>query len=482
MQEIMNRIGGRRGSISCPFFGIFLRKEYLISMSRESVSLNQIYLKETPLRLFFRAAVPGAVSMLASSLYQLFDGIFVGRFLGETAFAAVNLVMPFVILAFSVADLIGVGSSVPISIALGRGEDEQANNYFTCACVLIALSGVAIAIVFYPLAPVVVQAMGAEGELVSYAVTYMRVYALCMPFASFIFAMDNYLRICGKTRGSMMMNIAMSLLSFALEYIFLAKLKLGVAGAAFGACFGMITPVAMVVTLFARGKMQLRFIKPKFSLALIKQIGANGTPTFLSNAAARMTSIVMNIVLLRMGGQNAVSIYGVLMYADGIVQPFLYGMCDSLQPAISYNFGARESKRAKAIAKCCVVCAAAICAVGAAGVSLIPNQIAELFLSGSSQELLDMTAHALRLFSLTYITRWVGFIVQSLLVALDRPLPASILSVCNALVFPMLALALLWSLELDGLWLNTPVTCGLVAVLAVGLLMRYRGRLFEREE
>ena len=84
-----------------------------------------LFAKTPPLKLFFIAALPGAVSMLASALYQTFDGVFVGHFLGSTAFAAVNLAMPFVIINFSLADLIGVGSAVPISVCLGQKKKKK---------------------------------------------------------------------------------------------------------------------------------------------------------------------------------------------------------------------------------------------------------------------------------------------------------------------------------------------------------------------
>ena len=103
-----------------------------------------LFARTSPLKLFFLASLPGAISMLASALYQTFDGVFVGQFLGETAFAALNLAMPFVIINFSLADLIGVGSSVPISVSLGRKEEHQANNIFTCACLMIVGTGVLI--------------------------------------------------------------------------------------------------------------------------------------------------------------------------------------------------------------------------------------------------------------------------------------------------------------------------------------------------
>ncbi len=177
------------------------------------MNTHTLFAKTPPVKLFFFAAIPGAVSMLASALYQLIDGIFVGQILGDTAFAALNLAMPFVIINFSLADLIGVGSSIPISISLGKKQDEEANNIFTCACLMIVAAGAAVGSLLFVLAPALIRFMGAEGEFATLAVQYLRVYALCSPVTTIIFAMDNYLRICGKVRSSMMLNIVMSVLS-----------------------------------------------------------------------------------------------------------------------------------------------------------------------------------------------------------------------------------------------------------------------------
>lgn len=160
-----------------------------------------LFSRTAPLKLFFLAAIPGAVSMLASALYQTVDGVFVGHFLGSTAFAAVNLAMPFVIINFSLADLIGVGAAVPISICLGRQEKEEANNIFTCAVLMIVGTGVLIGAALFLSAPLVIRLMGADGEFAELAVQYMQVYALCSPVTTIVFAMDNFLRICGFIRG-----------------------------------------------------------------------------------------------------------------------------------------------------------------------------------------------------------------------------------------------------------------------------------------
>ena len=162
-----------------------------------------LFLNTSPTRLFLKAALPGSVGMLASSLYQLLDGIFVGQILGNEAFAALNLVMPFVIINFAISDLIGVGSAVPISVRLGEKRPEEANNIFTIACLLIFGQGIVVGGALYFLAPTLLGLMGAEGALAAMAVQYLRVYAVCSPIVGCVFASDNFLRICGQIRTSM---------------------------------------------------------------------------------------------------------------------------------------------------------------------------------------------------------------------------------------------------------------------------------------
>ena len=140
-----------------------------------------LFANTPPGRLFFMAALPGSIGMLASALYQLIDGILVGQVLGEAAFAAINLAMPFVIINFALADLVGVGSSVPIAVRLGQGDERAANNIFTCACLLIVGTGALLGAALFLAAPLLMALMGAEGELASLATLYLRVYALFSP-------------------------------------------------------------------------------------------------------------------------------------------------------------------------------------------------------------------------------------------------------------------------------------------------------------
>ena len=405
---------------------------------------KELFSKTPPTRLFLRAGLPGCAGMLASALYQLIDGIFVGRILGDTAFAALNLAMPFVIINFALADLIGVGSAVPISVRLGEGEEEKANNIFTCACLMIVAAGILIGGILFASAPAFISLMGAGGALHDQAVQYLRVYAICSPVTTIIFAVDNYLRICGKIQGSMILNIFMSVLSVVLEFTFLYVFRWGIWGAALATCSG---------------------------IKMIRQIVSCGAPSFLNNIAGRITSILMNTVLLQMGGERAVSVYGILMFADGVVQPLLYGLCDSLQPAVGYNWGAGNLSRVKAIEKRCFLASAVLAMIAAVIIFSFPEMVTRLFMGDTDEATMTMAITALGIFSMTYLTRWFSFATQSFMSAIERPLQASFISVGTALVFPVFLIVALWSLELQGLWLNFPLTSLLAAILSGVILL-----------
>lgn len=430
-----------------------------------------------PLKLFFFASVPGAVSMLASALYQTIDGVLVGQFLGATAFAAINLAMPFVIINFSLADLIGVGAAVPIAICLGRKETGEACNIFTCACLMIVGTGFIIGGALFAAAPGLMELMGADGEFAALATQYLQVYAVCSPVTTIVFAADNFLRICGFIRGSMFLNLLMSVLSAILEFIFLGVFRWGVWGASLATCIGMLVCAVIAFIPFFSGKAILRFCRPHFHIEMVKKIIVCGSPNFLNNIAGRITSILMNAILVRLGGEMAVSVYGVLMFVDGFVQPLLYGMCDSLQPAVGYNWGAGKFSRVRAIEKCCFVASGVVSLASAAAITLFPEEITGLFIADAGAQTTALSVSALYLFSITYVTRWFSFAAQSYMLAVEKPVAASLISVSTALFFPVVLIGALWPLGLTGIWLNFPATALLAAVLSLVILLKLRREL-----
>ena len=438
---------------------------------------RELYLNTRPGRLFLKTAVPGGISMLASSMYQIFDSIFVGKFIGTTAFAALGLAFPLIIINFALSDLVGIGSSVPISIMLGRKDDDEANNYFTCACLWVVVTGILSGTLMYLIAPTYMAWMGATGELLRVGARYIRVYAMFSPFVPILYSLDNFLRVAGRPNVSMWLNIAMSIGTVLFESILILGLDMGIDGAAIGACSAMSICVITGMSMFARGKMQMKFVRPRFSRAMMAQIYKNGFPVFLTNVSGRIFSMVINVLLLRFGGEGAVAVYGLAIVVCSLVEMMLYGVIDSVQPALGYNYGAGRIDRVKSIEQYVMLGSLLISLVMGGLIVWIPQLLARPFLEDLS--LLPLAVTVLRISCVSYLFKWLSQSIQSLFMALERPLPSMIISVCNVSAFPLLLIPVLLPWELTGLWWNFPITSLLTTLLALCLIYIYRKKLFQ---
>ena len=443
----------------------------------------------SPWKLFFTVALPGMVSMFAMSIYSIFEGIFIGQKLGEAAFAAVNIAMPIVMINFSIADLVGVGASVPISIALGKKDEKSANNIFSCSIILILIASVIMGTIMFFAAEPLARFMGADDTLLRTSAKYIRTYAITSPLTTIFFAMDNYLRISGYIKTSMFINVFSNAVTIGLLVFFLIGCDMDVAGSALACSVSLCLCAFLAMIPFVRGKALLKFRKPKFTLDILKEIGACGSPTFLSNIAGRVTSILMNISLMALGakalgeggGTTAVAAYSVLMYASDLCWPLLYGIADSLAPALGYNWGAKNYSRVKSIAKRAYIGTAIVGFVSTSLLFFLPGTIASWFVKAEDIKLLEISTHAIRLFCFAYLFRWIAVTTQSYFTAIEKPLQATIMSVAVAFVFPVVLLGAFWSFGLDGIWFNFVGVNALAAALSVFLLVRLMKEIKKKE-
>ena len=441
---------------------------------------EEMYASMKPWRLFFVVALPGMISMFAMSVYSIIEGAFIGQVLGEGAFAAVNIAMPLVMINFSLADLVGVGASVPISIALGKKDNKTANNVFSCSVIMIFISSVIMGTVMFFAAEPLCRMMGADDALLDTSMRYLRTYALCSPLTTIFFAMDNYLRISGYVKTSMAINIFSNVATLGFLTLFLIGFHMDVAGSALATSISMCLCSIVAMIPFLRRKTLLQFTKPSFNKAMFKEIVACGSPIFLNNVAGRVTSILMNISLMALGvkafgengGTTAVAVYAVLMYASDLCWPLLYGISDSLSPAIGYNWGAESYDRVKKIVKCAYIGTAAVGLVSTAILFFLPDTVASWFVKAEDALLLAESTRAIRIFCFAYLFRWFGVTTQGFLSAIEKPIMATVMSVATALVFPVVLLGALWSFGLDGVWANFVGVNLFTAVLGIILLLR----------
>ena len=433
--------------------------------------------KMQPTKLFIKCAIPATLSMIFSGIYSIADGIFVGRCIGADALAAVNLVMPLIMISFALAEMIAVGSSVQIAMLLGQKEKELADRTFSvCIKVILGIS-VIIGLIFFFLSKPILMLMGTEGMALQYSIEYIRVYAVFSPLIIVYFAADNYLRICGKQNYSMALNIATSVLNIVLDFLLLVVWKQGVWAAAFTSCISMALGTVMALCPFFRNKLELKFVKGWISAKHFVKLVANGSSEFFANIASSIFSFVLNIVLLSIGGATAVAAMSVVMYVESIASMMISGMSDSMQPAISYCHGAGLKKRVYALEKRVLVSAAVLSLTACLLLRYGGAWVVPFFVKPGETELLTLSIHAMSLYALSYLVNWVDGCLSGYLTALGQAGRSSIVSIMGTLVLPLVGLAVLAPpLGLDGVCLMPLFAGVLSAVLSLVLVLTIKNK------
>ncbi|MBF7049370.1 MATE family efflux transporter, partial [Campylobacter volucris] len=313
--------------------------------------MHNFYTSSNPTKLFFKCALPNMASAAFIYLYIIIDGIFVGRYLGVDALAAMNLVMPFIMINFALADMIAIGSSVQISINLGKGKIEQARRIFSFCLLLIFIISCFMGILGFFLANSLSKLMGASEHIQILSTQYMQIFALFAPATMLSFALDNYLRICGKTFYSMMVNIIIALSNIILDWLFIVVFGWGLFSAALAICIGMFLGTILGFIPFIFKNLILKFKKPLINFNILKSILYNGSSEFFSNISSSIYTILANAILLKIAGNNALAAFSIILYLSTFIGVLIVSMCDAMQPAISYNYGCKNLKRIKDIFK-----------------------------------------------------------------------------------------------------------------------------------
>ena len=438
---------------------------------------SEVFEKLSPTKLFFRASIPSMITMAFGALYQIFDGLFVGRFIGEDALAAVNLVMPIIMIVFGFSNLIATGASVRISVLLGEKKREEASQVFTFTLKVIFLISCIVGISGYVFAEPFVRflAPGATEKAIEYGVTYTQIYSAFAPLMLIYHATDNYLRVCGKERLSMWLNILTQGVNILLDVILIAFLGQGIWAAAFTSCLAMAIGSVITLLLFSKRRMDLYYAKGRGEKRVLLRILANGSSEFFSSVSMSIMSIVFNFFLLRYGSTTAVAAFSVIMYVDSIVGMLVFSMADSLQPAISYSYGAGRMDRVRAIFRRVILGAIVLSTISLLFMMFIGQYVAPLFVKPEDSALLSASIIGMKLFSLSYLTGWVDMCFSSYFTALERPMRSMLTSFFGTLVFPIGALFIMTQLlELNGVWLSAFVSCTLSAIFTVILYMTMR--------
>ena len=443
---------------------------------------SEIFEKLPPTKLFFRCAIPSMITMVFGALYQIADGLFVGRFIGGDALAAVNLIMPIIMIVFGFSNLIATGASVRISVLLGEKNREEASKVFTYTLKIIFFISCFLGVLGLLFAESFVRflAPGATEQAIKYGITYTRVYAAFAPLMLIYHATDNYLRVCGKEKLSMWLSIGTQAFNIALDVILIVFLGQGVWAAAFTSCLAMALGSAISLCVFRKKRIDLYYVRGRIKKTVFMRIIANGSSEFFSSISMSIMSIVFNFFLLKYGGTTGVAAFSVIMYVDSIAGMLLFGMADAQQPAISYCYGAGLISKVKSLFKCVVWGGVTLSALALIFMMFLGQYVAPLFVKPEDTELLSVSIIGMKLFSLSYLTGWIDMCFSSYFTALERPARSMLVSLFGTLIFPISALFIMTPfLKLNGVWLSVLVSCTLSAIFT---LILYFTLKFDKKE
>ena len=425
-----------------------------------------------PKKLFVKLAIPSLISMLFSSIYMICDGIFVGKIIGSKGLAAINLVFPIIMIVFAVSDMIASGASVKIGIKLGEKNEKEASNIFTIAVLLSLIINIIFMIISLIFSKDIIFILIKDKELATLSYKFAYVFILALPFIAPFFALDNYLRLCGKANMSMWINIAVSILNVILDAILIGYFKLGIEYAALCSALSMFIGTLIFLYPFIMKKVTLRFTKPKVNIKEILYIIYNGSSEFFSNISNSIMSIITNGFLLYYSGPVGVAAYSIVMYIDALISPVLFGMIGSIQPVISYNYGAKDYKRITEFFKITCIVGFIISIVTMIIIFIFPDFLVGLFSSKSDVDIIQMGKIALLLSAPSYLFNWFTMTVGSFLTGLEKATESIVVMLLESVIVPLiLIVALTKTIGVYGIFL-VPSIGGFISIAIAFILWR----------
>ena len=400
-----------------------------------------------------RFVFPSIIMMIFTSIYGVVDGLFVSNFAGKTAFASINLVMPFVMILGGIGFMIGTGGTALVSKVLGEGKKEKANKIFTMMIIFTLLLGALLSVIGVFSMPWVADFLGATEEMMADCILYGRIvtgftvaFMLQNVFQSFLIAAE-------KPKLGLLATVLAGVTNMALDAIFIIVFKWGVAGAAIATglsqCVGGIFPLIY----FSRDNSSLlRLTNTKLEIKPILNACGNGSSELMSNISSSVVSMIYNFQLMKYVGEDGVSAYGVLMYVQFIFVAIYIGYAIGCAPITGYHFGAQNHGELKNMLRKSAFLSAISGIVLTILAIVLSSPLAKLFV-GYDEELYELTRHAFSLFAYSFLLAGFNIFTSSFFTALNNGAVSAAISFMRTLIFQTSSVLILpIFLGVDGIW------------------------------
>ncbi|MBO5938231.1 MAG: MATE family efflux transporter [Clostridia bacterium] len=401
-----------------------------------------------------RFVLPSIVMMIFTSIYGVVDGLFVSNFVGKTPFAAVNLIMPFLMLFGALGFMLGAGGSAIVAKHLGEGERERAVSVFSMLTCVTVGCGILLTIVgLFAIRPVAVL-LGATGEMLEYCVSYGRIILLAMSAFMLQNLFQSFLVTAERPQFGLYVTVAAGVTNIVLDFLFIAVFSWGVVGAAAATAISQAVGglVPLVYFLHPKNKSLLRLRKPTFDGHALLHACTNGSSELMTNLSLSLANMLYNYQLMRMVGEDGIAAFGVVMYVSFIFITVFIGYSIGSAPIISYHYGAKNCEELKGLFRKSLVLMSVFGAAMVTLAVLLAKPFSSFFV-GYDEELLALTTRGFILYSLSYLVLGVNIFASSFFTALGNGGVSAILSFLRLFVFQVVTLLVFpIFLGVDGIW------------------------------
>lgn len=408
-------------------------------------------------KIFFRYLIPAILANMVTSIYVLADTIIIGKGIGTLAMAALNIVLPLFNIFFGNGLLFGVGGSVLMSIARGRGDQKLGECYFTLAVILNAITCVLYTVLLLVFTKPIVRFLGATDVTMPYILDYAPYVIAGLSAFSFSSLLQTFVRNDGAPKLSMFAVISGGVLNVILDLIFVFPLQMGMAGAAMASVLGSACTVCILLFHFRSKANGLRFSLQAFSFSCIGKILQNGFTSFLVEITSGIVMFIFNIEILKCAGDIGVSMYGIICNTVIIVTCLCNGINQAAQPILSTNYGAGLAQRIGQVRRLGIKTALCICSIPAILGLLVPNLFTYIFLE-PNDEILAMSPIAIRTYFIGFFVMGINMFVVGYFQSISKPYLSLIVCLARGCVLSIIFVAVLAPLfGIIGIWASVPL-------------------------
>lgn len=425
----------------------------------------------------FRFVLPSIVMMVFTSIYGVVDGLFVSNFAGKTAFASINLIMPFLIILGAIGFMLGTGGTALVSRVLGEGDKERANKYFSMITLFGILLGVILTVVgVLAMRPMAIL-LGATEAMVDDCVLYGRIVVCFLTSFMLQNMFQSFLIAAERPKFGLLITLAAGVTNMVLDALFVGVFRWGIAGAAIATGISQTVGgvVPLMYFLFSKSS-PLRLRWTKFEAQPLLRSCANGSSELMSNISGSLIGMLYNAQLMRFLGEDGVATYGVLMYVQFIFVAIDIGYSIGCAPIISYHYGARNHPELRNLLMKGLKVMGILGIVMTIDAISLSGTLANIFV-GYDATLCELTRHAFHLFSFAFLLAGFNIFLSSFFTALNNGGVSAAISFLRTLVFQAASVILLpMALDVDGLWWAASAAEALAFVVSIGFLLALKGK------